>query len=311
MGISEAMARRKRTSCREVNGILLLDKPGGMTSNAALQQVKRLYRACKAGHTGSLDPLATGLLPICMGEATKMSAFLLEADKRYHATLELGVRTVTGDSQGEVIARRPVPRLDEGALESALETLRGRIEQTPPMHSAVKRNGVPLYKLAHQGIEVERTPREVTVYDLEIIARTEDRLELAIHCSKGTYVRTLADDLGERLGCGAHVVALRRLGVGGFDGRGMSTIEELSALAEEGPAALDGQLLAMETGVEQWPDVRLNADAAYFLRQGQAVFVPHAPTCGLVRIYAGEGRFLGVGHILDDGRVAPKRLVSC
>ena len=305
------MARRKRVSCREVNGILLLDKPGGLTSNAALQQVKHLYRACKAGHTGSLDPLATGLLPICMGEATKISAFLLEADKRYHATLKLGVRTVTGDSQGEILVRRPVPRLDEDLLERALEHFRGRLEQIPPMHSAVKRNGIPLYKLAHQGIEVERTPREVMVYDLKVIARTEDLLELEVHCSKGTYVRTLADDLGERLGCGAHVAALRRVGVGGFDGRRMSTMDDLTALANEGPTVLDGLLLGMETGVEQWPDIRLNADAAYFFRQGQAVFVPHAPTCGLVRIYAGEGRFLGVGHILDDGRVAPKRLVSC
>lgn len=295
---------------RNLTGILLLDKSSGMTSNAALQAAKRLFRARKAGHTGSLDPLATGLLPVCFGEATKLSGFLLEADKRYRAVIRLGVRTITGDSEGEVIGGGDIAGLDRARIEEAVAGFRGELQQVPPMHSAIKQNGVPLYKLAHQGIEVERQPRAVTVYRFEVMEYAGDRLEVEVDCSKGTYIRVLADELGERLGCGAHICGLRRTGVGAFDQHSMITLDRLEELAAAGPEALDAVLVSMESALAQWPDVRLPKDVAYFLIRGQPVFVPHAPSRGLVRIYTREDRFLGVGHILDDGRVAPKRLVN-
>lgn len=305
--------RRRRAGERDVSGILLLDKPGGITSNAALQAVKRLFRARKAGHTGSLDPLATGLLPVCLGEATKLSGFLLEADKRYRALLRLGVTTVTGDAEGEPLVTRDCAGIDRRQVDAAVARFTGTIEQTPPMHSAIKQNGVPLYKLARQGIEVAREPRRVLIHAIEVVCFEGDRLELDVHCSKGTYIRVLAEDIGAALGCGAHVAALRRTGVGGLDAARMVTLEALQALAEGGGAgeALDARLVSMEDALRHWPDVRLAPEVAFFLRLGQAVFVPHAPPGGLVRIYTREDRFLGIGHILEDGRVAPKRLVNC
>lgn len=302
--------RHRRARGRDVNGILLLDKPAGMTSNAALQAVKRLFNARKAGHTGSLDPLATGLLPICLGQATKLSGFLLEADKRYYTTLRLGVRTATGDAEGEVLSERGTAAIDRDRVVEAVTRFRGKIEQVPPMYSAVKQNGVPLYKLAHQGIEVQRDARTVIIHSLDLLGFEDDTVELDVHCSKGTYVRVLADEIGELLGCGAHVSALRRTGVASFDARRMVTLERLEALAGEGVEHLDALLVSMEDALGQWPDVRLSQEVAYFLRQGQPVFVPHAPSDGLVRIYTREDRFLGVGHILEDGRVAPKRLIN-
>lgn len=306
------MRRRHRSrSGRPVNGILLLDKPAGITSNAALQTVKRLLRARKAGHTGSLDPLATGMLPICLGEATKISGFLLEADKTYEVEIRLGVTTSTGDAEGETVEQRPVPPLSRDLLEQVLDKFRGGIEQVPPMHSAIKRNGQPLYKLAHQGIVVEREPRRIHIHELRLLEFHDDRLRVHVHCSKGTYIRTLAEDIGTELGCGGHVSALRRTGVGGFDPGDMVTLETLEAAVREGgPEAAERFLLPLESGLGHWPAVRLSDEVAYFLRQGQAVFVPHAPTRGHVRIYGGDGRFLGVGRILDDGRVAPKRLLG-
>ncbi|MDX9740248.1 MAG: tRNA pseudouridine(55) synthase TruB [Gammaproteobacteria bacterium] len=303
--------KHRHSRGREVTGILLLDKPSSMTSNGALQVVKRLFRARKAGHTGSLDPLATGLLPICFGEATKLSGFLLEADKSYRAVVRLGERTTTGDSEGEVIRRGDTAGIDRARVEQAAASFRGELLQIPPMHSAIKQNGVPLYKLAHQGIEVERKAREVTIHRFEVVDFSDDRVTIEVDCSKGTYIRVLADELGELLGCGGHICELRRTGVGAFDASRMVTMEALQAMAEEGgEAALDACLVSMESALAQWPDVRLSKDVAYFLVQGQPVFVPHAPSRGLVRIYTGEDRFLGVGHILDDGRVAPKRLVN-
>lgn len=302
--------KRRNNRGRDVTGILLLDKPAGMTSNAALQAAKRLMRARKAGHTGSLDPLATGLLPICFGEATKLSAFLLEADKRYRVVVRLGARTATGDAEGEVISRGDTAGLTRARIEEAASAFQGEIEQVPPMFSAVKHKGVPLYKLAHQGIEIERKARQVTVYRIEVIDFRDDCVELDIACSKGTYVRVLADELGEALGCGGHVESLRRTGVGAFDSDSMVDLETLERLAAEGEGALDATLLSMESALAQWPDVRLPKDVAYFLVRGQPVFVPHAPAEGLVRIYTREDRFLGVGRILDDGRVAPKRLIN-
>lgn len=303
------MARRRNRG-RDVHGVLLLDKPIGITSNTALQRVKRLFDARKAGHTGSLDPLASGLLPICLGEATKISGYLLSADKRYRAVCKLGIKTDSGDADGEVIERRPVGQLDSNEVAEVLQGFLGRISQIPPMHSALKQNGTPLYKLAHQGLEVEREPREVEIHQLELIRLEGDELEFDVHCSKGTYVRTLAEDIGEKLGCGAHIVALRRTSVGVLEGSRMVTAETLESLAQRGVEALDEVLIPMEEALADWPEVRLPEDASYYLCQGQAVFVPRIQERGLVRLFGGDASFLGLGTILDDGRVAPKRLVK-
>jgi tRNA pseudouridine55 synthase len=304
------MARR-RTHGRPVNGILLLDKPLGATSNAALQQVKRLFQARKAGHTGSLDPLATGVLPICLGEATKASAFLLDADKRYRVVCKLGETTSTQDAEGEVLETRPVGDYSLAELEAVLDRFRGPQEQVPPMFSAVKHEGQRLYKLARQGIEVERKARSIVIHELSLVRWETPELEIDVHCSKGTYVRTLAEDIGAVLGCGAHVTGLRRTGVGPYGDDTLVTIEQLEALSGEGFfARLDALLLPMESALAQWPGVRLTGDAAFYLRQGQPVLVPKAPTSGWVRLYEGENTFLGMGEILDDGRVAPRRLMK-
>jgi tRNA pseudouridine55 synthase len=301
---------RRRNRGREVNGVLLLDKPVGITSNAALQMVKRLFDARKAGHTGSLDPLASGVLPICLGEATKISGFLLTADKRYHAVCKLGIKTSSGDADGDVVTQRPVPPLTREQVLEVLASFLGTISQVPPMHSAIKRQGTPLYKLAHQGIEVEREPREVQIHQLELTRLQGDELEIDVHCSKGTYIRTLAEDIGEALGCGAHIIALRRTAVGALDSTRMVTLDSLKTLATEGHAALDACLIPMEEALADWPEVQLSADASYYLQQGQAVFVPRLKERGWVRLFSGEAGFLGVGTVLDDGRVAPKRLVK-
>jgi len=300
---------RRHTKGRNVLGILLLDKPAGITSNAALQTVKRLFRARKAGHTGSLDPLATGMLPICFGEATKISGFLLDSDKRYRLSCRLGIKTATGDAEGEVIEERPVPALTEADVERALVPLRGTIEQLPPMYSALKHQGERLYKLARAGQEVARDTRTVTIHELVLLAMSADTLELEVKCSKGTYVRTLAEDLGEALGCGAHVSALRRLEVGPYrEPDQMVTLDELRHLAEDGNTALDRLLLPLESALGDYPAVRLSADSAFYIRQGQAVQVPRAPTEGWVRLYREDDHFLGMGEIQDDGKVAPRRL---
>ena len=302
------MSRHPR---RLVNGVILLDKPVGWTSNAALQAVKRLYQAAKAGHTGSLDPLASGLLPICLGEATKMSGYLLNADKGYQFTCRLGMTTATGDAEGEVIVTRPVGPLRRETVEAALQRFTGLIQQIPPMYSALKRNGQPLYKLARQGIEVEREPREVTIHQLRLLRLEGEELECEMRCTKGTYVRALAADLGEVLGCGAHIAALRRTAVEPYDVSRMVTQETLVERAEQGFAALDELLLPLDSAVAQWPAVRVLADSAFYLRQGQPVLVPRAPTQGWVRLYLGDQQFLGLGEIIDDGRVAPRRLLAC
>jgi len=288
----------------------LLDKPSGITSNDALQQVKRLYFAKKAGHTGSLDPLASGVLPICIGEATKVSAFLLDADKRYQVRCQLGVRTATADAEGEVIDTRPVEAYSDQRIEEVLDQFRGDIEQIPPMYSALKHQGQRLYKLARQGMEVEREPRPVSIYALTLTGQGEDWLDINVHCSKGTYVRTLAEDIGEQLGCGAHVSALRRTMVGPYGDEELVTLEALEELKQEDMPAMDKLLLPIESALSQWPGVNLSSDAAFYLQQGQPVLIPHAPTSGWVRLYAGENDFLGMGEILDDGRVAPRRLMK-
>jgi len=302
------MARR-RPKGRDVDGILLLDKPIGMTSNAALQTVKRLFKANKAGHTGNLDPLATGLLPICFGEATKISSFLLDSDKRYIGTCKLGVRTRTADTEGEILETRPVGEINTRQVQAVLEGFIGQIEQIPPMYSAVKVNGTPLYKLAREGKEIERKSRRVTIYEINLLRLEGDELEIDLRCSKGTYVRTLAEDIGAALGCGAHLSALRRTASGPFELEHAVTLPELEQLAESSFEELDDLLLPMEDALFDWPMVNMSENTAYYLQQGQAVQVPKAPSTGWVRLHRDDGKFLGIGQILEDGRVAPKRLI--
>lgn len=301
--------KRLRARGRRVDGILVLDKPVGMGSNESLQVVKRLFRARKAGHTGSLDRLASGLLPICMGEATKISGFLLNADKRYEACVRLGVRTRTGDAEGETLETRTVPKYSKAQLEAVLSEFVGEIEQIPPMHSAIKHQGQRLYKLAHRGIEVEREPRRIRIHYLTLLSVQRESLVIDVKCSKGTYVRTLAEDIGERLGCGAHVEALRRLEAGPFKSASSVSLDALRERSEEGLHVLDALLMPAEAGLSDRPAVHIPKQVAYYLEHGQAVMVPHAPTEGLVRIYARPGHFLGVGEVQDDGRIAPRRLL--
>lgn len=294
---------------RDVHGVLLLDKPHGITSNAALQSVKRLFQANKLGHTGSLDPLATGMLPLCFGESTKVCGFLLDADKRYWTRIQLGIKTNTGDAEGEIIARAAVPSFTPHDIEQALARFRGPIQQIPPMFSAVKKNGKELYKFAHQGIEVERESRQVFIYDLQMLQANVDSLELSVTCSKGTFIRTLAEDIGEVLGCGAHVIGLRRLSVGQFAAENMVTLDALQRLAEIGFDDLDALLLPTHMALTQWPQVVVSEDTAIILSQGQSVLVPKAPEQGFVRLFKGGTDFFGIGKVLDDGRISAKRLI--
>lgn len=305
------MVRRQKVRGRKLNGVLLLDKPIGMSSNAALQIVKRLFYAAKAGHTGNLDPLATGMLPICLGEATKLSAYLLDADKVYVGTCKLGVKTTSGDAEGEVIETRDVPELDKDRIETILASFTGEIDQIPPMHSAIKLNGQPLYKLARQGIEVERKPRRVTIRELRLLRAEGDEIDIYVHCSKGTYIRTLAEEIGEALGCGAHLGQLRRTQVGPFLEDGMVSLDALrEEEAEGGAESLDHHLLPMDSALGDYPEVKLSETGLYYVRQGQPVQISQAPTNGLLRLYDPAGEFVGVGQVLDDGRIGPKRLMS-
>ncbi|CAI1015928.1 MULTISPECIES: tRNA pseudouridine(55) synthase TruB [Serratia] len=307
---------RPRRRGRDIHGVLLLDKPQGLSSNDALQKVKRLYNANRAGHTGALDPLATGMLPICLGEATKFSQFLLDSDKRYRVIARLGQRTDTSDADGQIVQERPV-NFTQAQLDAALDSFRGDIKQVPSMYSALKYQGKKLYEYARQGIEVPREARSITVYDLQFIRWEGDELELEIHCSKGTYIRTITDDLGELLGCGAHVIYLRRLQVATYPIERMVTLEQLNELLEQAQVQevapgelLDPLLMPMDSPVENYPEVNLLPVVAGYVKQGQPVQVAGAPASGMVRITEGEERkFIGVGDIADDGRVAPRRLV--
>ena len=287
-----------------------MDKPAGISSNDVVQQAKRLFGAQKVGHTGSLDPLATGVLPLCFGEATKFSQYLLDADKKYWAQVRLGITTETGDADGEVIAQADASSVTPAQAVAALETFVGEIDQIPSMYSALKHQGQPLYKLARKGIEVERAPRQVSIFSAELLQFSEASIELRVHCSKGTYIRSLAEDLGSALGCGAHVSALRRLAAGPYEEGQATTLAELCETNDM--QEMDALLLPVSSAVDSWPAVRLHEDTAHYVRQGQPVQVAHAPTDGWVQIFelAEEDRFLGVGEILTDGRVAPRRLVA-
>ena len=305
------MARRRKG--RPVNGVLVLDKPQGISSSEAVQQVKRLFAAQKVGHTGSLDPLATGVLPLCFGEATKFSQFLLSSDKKYWTRIKLGVATQTGDRDGEVIAEQDASHITRADIEAVLPNFRGDIKQVPSMYSALKHKGQPLYKLARQGIEVEREARCVSIFSNELVRFADGELELEIHCSKGTYIRTIAEELGALLGVGAHVTALHRRAAGPFDEGDMVSMATLQADRDNGES-LDKYLRPIASAVGQWPEVVVSDSTAFYVRQGQPVQIAHAPTEGWVRLLehsnSEENRFIGVGEVLDDGRIAPRRLVA-
>ncbi|EIU7855256.1 tRNA pseudouridine(55) synthase TruB [Vibrio parahaemolyticus] len=308
------MARRRKG--RPINGVILLDKPTGISSNDALQKVKRIYFAEKAGHTGALDPLATGMLPICLGEATKFSQFLLDSDKRYRVIAKLGERTNTSDSDGEVVETRPVDVTLE-KLEASIEKFRGESDQVPSMFSALKYQGKPLYEYARKGIEVPRESRKITVYEIILHRFEGDEVEMGVYCSKGTYIRTIVDDLGEMLGCGAHVTMLRRTAVAKYPYEKMVTLEQLNELLEQAHREeiaprelLDPLLMPMDTAVEDLPEVNLIPELADMVQHGQPVQVLGAPEQGSLRLTMGEERlFIGVGEMNDDGKIAPKRLV--
>lgn len=293
-----------RKAWRQVDGVLLLDKPLGLTSNDALQKARRLFSAAKGGHTGTLDPLATGLLPLCFGEATKFSADLLDADKTYEAVIKLGVATDSGDAEGVVIATAPVD-VSECDIFRVLPQFSGAIRQVPPMHSALKRNGRPLYELARQGVVVEREPRAVTIHAIDCLSFFDDSLTLRVACSKGTYIRVLAADIGRLLGCGAHLATLRRTGVGDLDLRSAVTLAQLEALDE---AERAGLLQPVDALLHSLPELTLDGEAAQRFRHGNPVALP-AGLGGKIRVYV-DRRLIGVGELAPDGRLWPRRLVQ-
>ena len=299
---------RPRKRGRDIDGVFLLDKLQGMSSNDIMQKVKRLFQANKAGHTGALDPLATGMLPICLGEATKFSQFLLDADKRYVVTAKLGERTDTSDAEGQVVETRPV-NVETSQILTALEQFRGDILQVPTMFSALKHNGKPLYEYARAGITVERGARPITIFELNFIEYQAPFLTLEVHCSKGTYIRTLVDDLGEVLGCGAHVTVLRRTAVADYPAEKMMTWDALQALAEQGD--LDQHLLPIDTAVSKLPALKLNAEQSKGIGFGQRVkFTNEAKLRGQVRLFSDKNIFLGVALIDDNNVIRPQRLIT-
>ena len=299
---------RPRKRGRDIDGVFLLDKPQGMSSNDIMQKVKRLFQANKAGHSGALDPLATGMLPICLGEATKFSQFLLDADKRYVVTAKLGERTDTSDAEGQVVETRPV-NVETSQILTALEQFRGDILQVPTMFSALKHNGKPLYEYARAGITVEREARPITIFEINFIEYQAPSLTLEVHCSKGTYIRTLVDDLGEVLGCGAHVTVLRRTAVADYPTEKMMTWDALQALAEQGD--LDQHLLPIDTAVSKLPALKLNAEQSKGIGFGQRVkFANEAKLRGQVRLFSDENLFLGVALIDDNNVIRPQRLIT-
>jgi len=309
------MARKRKG--RAISGIILLDKPAGISSNQALQSVKKIFLAQKAGHTGALDPLATGMLPLCLGEATKFSQFLLDSDKRYMVTAKLGIRTTTSDSEGDVVCVKDVS-VTQSQLDSALDTFRGDIMQVPSMYCALKHKGKPLYKYAREGITIDRPSRPIRVYEINQLRFESDEVDLDLHVSKGTYIRTIVDDLGELLGCGAHVVKLRRTQVADYPYEKMVTMAQLETLIEQAKREnispydlLDPLLLAMDSAVKNYPEVNITQEMGEYVLHGQAVQVSNAPDNSLVRITLGEKKiFIGVGQMNDEGLIAPKRLVN-
>jgi tRNA pseudouridine55 synthase len=294
---------------RDVDGILLLDKPLGLSSNQALQQVRKLFNARKAGHCGSLDPLATGVLPICLGEATKFSSYLLGANKTYRAGCRLGQTTSSGDAEGEILETTPV-QVDVAQIEAVLEEFVGEIDQVPPMYSALKHQGKRLYQLAREGKEVERAARRITIYHLQMLGFDGQTLDIDVGCSKGTYIRTLAEDIGKRLGCGAHLSALRRSSVEGFDQRDALTMEQLVSLQAQGMDQLDALLLPVSAALEQFPEMLLNAADSLDICQGRRIELGTLVNAGIYRLCAPGEVFLGLGEVAEGGRLSAKRLMN-
>jgi tRNA pseudouridine55 synthase len=295
--------RRQRPGARDLHGILLLDKPLGLSSNKALQMALAILRAAKGGHTGALDPLATGLLPLCFGEATKIAGSLLGSRKAYVAECRLGITTTTADREGEVVEQRAVPALDDASIEAALAPLRGRIVQVPPVYSALKQDGEPLYLKARRGESVQAPPREVEVDRLELVSRTADTLTLHVECGSGTYIRSLAVDLGKALGCGAHLMALRRLWVDPFREPSMVTLDQLRAAAEQGEEALDGLVLPLAAGVSDLPALQFDPAASQAVSQGRQIEWPGAGPRERSAAFASDGRLLALVDCDDQGRV--------
>jgi tRNA pseudouridine55 synthase len=299
------MSRRK--SGQNIHGVVLLDKPAGLTSNHALQKVRGKFNARKAGHTGSLDPFATGMLPVCLGDASKTAAYLLDAGKTYRAKALFGAATATGDTEGEIVETAPVPICDAAAVDEVMNAFRGDIEQVPPMYSALKQDGTPLYKLARQGIEVERPPRQITIHRLELIEWNPPSLEFEVHCSKGTYIRSLAADLAEAMGSRAHLVALRRLSIDPFGNGPMVTLEELDAALEAG--RLHDHLQAVDVGLQAWPVISLDEQQSIRFRHGNPVPVSETE-CPQVRVYGTNQRIMGLASVTPAGELRPVRVFN-
>jgi len=285
--------------------VLLLDKPIGYSSNQALQKIKLLYQAAKAGHTGTLDPLATGLLPLCFGEATKFAHFLTDADKVYIATLKFGITTNTGDAEGEVLSVKDV-NFSKMQLEQVCNQFVGVISQIPPMYSALKHEGKAMYEYARAGVEIERAARTITIHNIEINAFDQDVATITVKCSKGTYIRTLAEDIGAQLGCGAHLIGLRRTATANYQINQAITLEQFEAMSPAQRALL---LLPADSAVQHLPAITLDADSTFYLQQGQAIWQSGAVPQGLIRLYNEQHEFLGLGELQSDGKIAPKRLI--
>jgi tRNA pseudouridine55 synthase len=301
------MGRRNKKG-RDITGIIIIDKPTGRSSNHVLQQVKRLFNANKAGHTGSLDPLATGVLPVCLGEATKVSSYLLDSDKRYHVTCQLGAVTDSGDSDGVVMSTSDIPEFTEQDLLALLPAFIGELDQVPPMFSALKHKGQPLYKLARQGIEIERKSRRISIYDIKLLAITADSFTVDVQCSKGTYIRTLVEDISHVLGSGGHVIMLRRVAAAGYLEQQAVTIEQLISSAENGLPSLDEFLLPAEEALDDWPSVFLADYMVTAIRQGQAVQVEQTFERANVRLFDPQKKFIGLAEMNETGNVQPKRV---
>ncbi len=285
--------------------MLLLDKPIGYSSNQALQKIKLVYQAAKAGHTGTLDPLATGLLPLCFGEATKFAHFLTDADKVYIATLKFGITTNTGDAEGEVLSVKDV-NFSKMQLEQVCNQFVGVISQIPPMYSALKHEGKAMYEYARAGVEIERAARTITIHNIEINAFDQDVATITVKCSKGTYIRTLAEDIGAQLGCGAHLIGLRRTATANYQINQAITLEQFEAMSPAQRALL---LLPADSAVQHLPAITLDADSTFYLQQGQAIWQSGAVPQGLIRLYNEQHEFLGLGELQSDGKIAPKRLI--
>ncbi|CAA0198699.1 tRNA pseudouridine(55) synthase TruB [Acinetobacter baumannii] len=297
--------KNQKISRRHISGVFLLNKPLGLSSNAALQKVRWLYRAQKAGHTGALDPLATGLLPICLGEATKFSHYLLDSTKRYQTIVRLGQTTTTGDVEGDILQERPIPILSKELIEQTLEKFRGDIQQVPPMYSALKKEGKPLYELARKGIEIEREARPVTIYALELIEFTENSITLDVTCSKGTYIRVLGEDIGEAFGCGGHLTMLHRIQTGHFELIPSYTIEYLESLTEEQREAL---LLPVYAPIDHFLKIQVPEGREKYFCNGLESNIDHSAEAEVL-VFSGE-RCLGLAEITDKKRLVPKRILN-